>query len=230
VLLLLFLMLEPVLTSLTQIFRFVGTSWGTMSILFPLILVPTWQASGGDATIFYATTAGVLSGSVAGDHISPISDTTVLSALACDCKLLSHVSTQAPYAIVCIVVSIILGTVPIGYDAWPNIVGVLLGFCAIAAFVFGLCPQVISSTGNFDIFVELVLKYKAGSPLHELKADTIKAFNGEEVDFNKNVNEDSSAEPEEVMLGSDDSSEEELKKEKIEEVDAEITTEGEASA
>lgn len=49
-----------------------GTSWGTMAILFPLILVPTYNSSGGDATIFYATTAGVLSGSVAGDHVSPI--------------------------------------------------------------------------------------------------------------------------------------------------------------
>jgi hypothetical protein len=200
-----------------------------MSILFPLILVPTWQASGGDATIFYATTAGVLSGSVAGDHISPISDTTVLSALACDCKLLSHVSTQAPYAVVCILVSIILGTVPIGYGAWPNIIGILLGFFIIGAFVFGLCRQVISPTGNFDIVVELYLKYKAGSPLHQLKADTIKAFNGEEIDFTKNVVNDSSAEPEEVLLGSDDSSEEELK-EKIEEIDPEVSIEGEASA
>jgi len=45
-----------------------GTSWGTMSILFPLILLPTYQASDGDAIIFYSVTAGVLSGSVAGDH------------------------------------------------------------------------------------------------------------------------------------------------------------------
>lgn len=53
-----------------------GTSWGTMSILFPLILVPTYYASDKDEVIFYAVTAGILSGSVAGDHVSPISDTT----------------------------------------------------------------------------------------------------------------------------------------------------------
>ena len=53
-----------------------GTSWGTMSILFPMVLLPTYNASGGDPTTFYATTAGILSGSVAGDHVSPISDTT----------------------------------------------------------------------------------------------------------------------------------------------------------
>ena len=49
-----------------------------MSILFPLVLVPTFQSSGGDEVIFYSTVAGILFGSVAGDHMSPISDTTVL--------------------------------------------------------------------------------------------------------------------------------------------------------
>ena len=49
-----------------------GTSWGTMTILFPMVLLPTYNASGGDPTIFYATTAGILSGSVAGDHVSTV--------------------------------------------------------------------------------------------------------------------------------------------------------------
>ena len=72
---------------------------GTMTILFPLLLIPTYDASGGDATMFYAIVAGILSGSVAGDHMSPISDTTVLSAMACECTLLAHVKTQAPYSL-----------------------------------------------------------------------------------------------------------------------------------
>ena len=50
-----------------------GTSWGTMTILFPLICLPTYEVSNGDPTIFYATVAGILSGSVAGDHVSQIS-------------------------------------------------------------------------------------------------------------------------------------------------------------
>jgi Na+/H+ antiporter NhaC len=73
-----------------------GTSWGTMTILFPLICLPAYQVSNGDPQIFYSTVAGILAGSVAGDHMSPISDTTVLSALASDCKLINHVYTQAP--------------------------------------------------------------------------------------------------------------------------------------
>merc|ERR1739848_577640 len=59
-----------------------GTSWGTMTIMFPLILVPSYAASDGDPVIFYGVTAGVLAGAVAGDHASPISDTTIIASLA----------------------------------------------------------------------------------------------------------------------------------------------------
>ena len=155
-----------------------GTSWGTMSILFPLITVPSYYASNGDDQLFYAVIAGVLSGSVAGDHMSPISDTTVLTGLACDCNLLSHVGTQAPYVVVTVIISIILGTIPIGYGAWPNIIGILLGAAMVVGFVYGLCVPVMSPTGRFDIFLELYLKYKKDSPLYKLKEDTVKACEG----------------------------------------------------
>jgi len=160
-----------------------GTSWGTMSILFPLILVPTYDASGGDAIIFYSVTAGVLSGSVAGDHVSPISDTTVLTSLACDCKLLAHVVTQAPYVIVTVLVSMLLGTIPIGYSDWPNIVGILLGALLIVLFVYFICVPVLSPTGRYDILTELYLsmKLKRGqeSELVQLREDTKLYVQGE---------------------------------------------------
>jgi hypothetical protein len=168
-----------------------GTSWGTMSILFPLILVPTYQATNGDELIFYAVTAGVLSGSVAGDHVSPISDTTVLSALASDCSLLAHVVTQAPYVIVIVIISILFGTVPIGRDAWPNIVGILLGAAAVICFVYFLCVPVLSPTGRYDIFTELYLKVQAyrkkDSNLIDLRVDTIKFVNGTLTPLDKTV-------------------------------------------
>lgn len=47
-----------------------------MTIMFPLVLVPAYEASNGDANIFYGVTAAILAGAVAGDHCSPISDTT----------------------------------------------------------------------------------------------------------------------------------------------------------
>mmetsp|Transcript_17639 Transcript_17639/g.49954 ORF Transcript_17639/g.49954 Transcript_17639/m.49954 type:complete len:826 (-) Transcript_17639:210-2687(-) len=159
-----------------------GTSWGTMSILFPLITVPTYDVSDGDELIFYATIAGVLSGSVAGDHVSPISDTTVLSSLACDCNLLSHVTTQAPYSMFIVVVSMLLGTLPIGHDAWPNIIGYLLGWLVIGLFVYFYCKPVINVDGSFDILTELWVRLQpAGSAIYELKEDTSLKSSGEDL-------------------------------------------------
>ncbi len=94
-----------------------GSSWSTMAILYPILLPGSWevcQSSGLDyessIQIFFNTVACVLSGSVLGDHCSPISDTTILSSLASDCKHVDHVRTQLPYALVVGGVSVLLGT------------------------------------------------------------------------------------------------------------------------
>ena len=72
--------------------------------------------------------------------MSPISDTTVLSAMACECTLLAHVKTQASYALYIVVISILLGTIPTGYgDYWPNIAGILLGFVLTIWFMYFMC-------------------------------------------------------------------------------------------
>lgn len=157
-----------------------GTSWGTMAILFPLILVPTYEVSDGNATIFYAVVSAVLGGAVAGDHMSPISDATVISALACDVKLVAHVYTQAPYVFVTVFCVIIFGYLPIGYEAWPNMIGILLGWSALFAFVFAVCVPVLSPTGRWDVFTKLCCARGYGN-LDELGADTIKKANGETV-------------------------------------------------
>jgi hypothetical protein len=148
-----------------------------MSILFPLIMVPTYVASNGDPLIFYATTAGVLSGSVAGDHMSPISDTTVLSALACDCDLVAHVMTQAPYALKICLLSIVVGTLPIGYEAWPNMIGFLIGWVLTGLYVVFYCKPAVNANGSYDFFTELYIKCKKNySPLEDLRHDTIEKY------------------------------------------------------
>lgn len=73
-----------------------GTSWGTFAILIP-IAVPLIDAFGLPPSFVLAA---VLGGGVFGDHCSPISDTTVVSALASGCDMLEHVRTQLPYAVV----------------------------------------------------------------------------------------------------------------------------------
>jgi len=90
-----------------------GSSWGTMAILYPLILPASWaacQAVGMDTAssmeIFYHVTALVLAGAVFGDHCSPISDTTILSSLASGANHIEHVRTQLPYALAVALVSI----------------------------------------------------------------------------------------------------------------------------
>jgi len=160
-----------------------GTSWGTMGIVFPIMLVPTYNSSNGDETIFYATVAGILAGSITGDHVSPISDTTVLSSLACECNLIAHVSTQIPYAGIVAFWSILVGTIPIGYgSSYPNAIAMLLGLAMTALTVFFLGVPVINSTGSYAPTTELWLKIRGESEeLKKLREDTVgkyKQLNG----------------------------------------------------
>jgi len=69
------------------------------------IAVPTAIYS--DASLSLSI-AAVLSGSVFGDHCSPISDTTIVSSMASACDHIDHVRTQLPYAISIALVSSML--------------------------------------------------------------------------------------------------------------------------
>lgn len=72
-----------------------GTSWGTFGILIPIVTA-VFPA---DARILVISIAAVLAGAVCGDHISPISDTTIMASAGAQCNHVSHVSTQIPYAL-----------------------------------------------------------------------------------------------------------------------------------
>ena len=114
-----------------------GTSWGTMAILYPLILPASWllcqeQGLSVDATmpLFYNVVASVLAGSVMGDHCSPISDTTIMSSLASSCNHLQHVRTQMPYALTVGSVAMLIGVLPaaLGLPSW---MAFLMGFVVL---------------------------------------------------------------------------------------------------
>ena len=98
-----------------------GSSWATMSILVPVVVPMAMHLlnMSPDATvespIFLATFASVLSGSVFGDHCSPISDTTILSSTACASDHIDHVKTQMPYALTVGILSLTLGCLGIGF-------------------------------------------------------------------------------------------------------------------
>lgn len=76
----------------------IGSSWGTYAVVFPLAMPLAWAVS---PDPFYVTLcfSAVLGGSVFGDQCSPISDTTILSALACGGDVMDHVTTQLPLAL-----------------------------------------------------------------------------------------------------------------------------------
>jgi len=118
-----------------------GSSWGTMAIIYPLILPACWKISMEYGftpemalPIFYNVVSTVLAGSVLGDHCSPISDTTILSSLASSCNHLSHVRTQMPYALLVGGVSIAVGTIPAAFgisSIWLFIAGFAILYLAV---------------------------------------------------------------------------------------------------
>lgn len=122
------------------------------------------------------TVAGVLSGSVAGDHVSPISDTTVLSSLAAQCDLFRHVMTQAPSVVIVVFCSILAGTLPVGHGIWSTGVGISLGFFCIFLVNLLVAVPVISSTGRFDPFQELMMRFNRRPDLHVLKKHTMLCY------------------------------------------------------
>jgi len=73
-----------------------GTSWGTFSIMMPIGL-----ALGATFDLYLPLVIGaVISGGIFGDHVSPISDTTIISSMASGCDHIAHVKTQMPYALI----------------------------------------------------------------------------------------------------------------------------------
>jgi hypothetical protein len=71
-----------------------GTSWGTFSILIPI--VAAIFPAGSDLLII--AMSACLAGAVCGDHCSPISDTTIMASAGAQCEHIIHVETQLPYA------------------------------------------------------------------------------------------------------------------------------------
>ena len=94
----------------------IGSSWGTYAVVFPLAMPLAWAVvteAGVPDPAFYLSLAfgAVLGGAVFGDQCSPISDTTILSSLACGADVMDHVLTQLPLALVAAGAGAVLYTV-----------------------------------------------------------------------------------------------------------------------
>ena len=116
-----------------------GTSWGTFGVLVPIAVT----ILGGSGTLALITVSATLGGAVYGDHISPISDTTILASAGAECNHVDHVNTQLPYATVVAVIA------AISY--------VIAGLCATLG---GVLSAVIMWASALVLFVAFVLFIK----------------------------------------------------------------------
>lgn len=110
-----------------------GTSWGTFGILIPIAFAVLGSA---DLDALSITVAAILAGAVCGDHVSPISDTTILASAGAQCDHISHVSTQIPYA-VCVSACCVAGYLAAGITG-NGYVGTGVGFVALAVVMIVL--------------------------------------------------------------------------------------------
>ena len=116
-----------------------GTSWGTFGVLVPIAVT----ILGGSGTMTLITVSATLGGAVFGDHISPISDTTILASAGAQCDHVDHVNTQLPYA------SLIAGISAVSY--------VIAGLCASLG---GVLAGVIMWISALALFAGAVLVIK----------------------------------------------------------------------
>ena len=101
-----------------------GTSWGTFGILIPIVT----EVFKADFTLMIVGVSACLAGAVFGDHVSPISDTTIMASAGAQCNHINHVSTQFPYAATVAAVSfvtyVVAGFLPNAYIVLP--IGIVL--------------------------------------------------------------------------------------------------------
>jgi len=122
-----------------------GTSWATMAILVPIAVPMAHKLSvgaslpaGASQTVLLGTLGSVLSGSVFGDHCSPISDTTIMSSMASAADHVDHVRTQLPYAVLVASVSVATCYLPCGFGLPPWLGLILgLGVLVLVLWIFG---------------------------------------------------------------------------------------------
>lgn len=105
-----------------------GTSWGTFGILIP-ICIAVFPGADPLRTI---SISACMAGAVCGDHISPISDTTIMASAGAECKHVHHVSSQLPYALTVAIVSFLTFIVA----GFTHTLGMVTS--AIISWIFGM--------------------------------------------------------------------------------------------
>lgn len=109
--------LVPLLIYITCcIISLTSGSFGTMFVVMPLAIplafrIISMGISVDAETYLLICIGSVIAGSIFGDHCSPVTDCTILSAIGSGCTTMEHCLTQLPYSIVCLIVSIVCGVI-----------------------------------------------------------------------------------------------------------------------
>ncbi len=112
-----------------------GTSWGTFGVLVPIAVT----ILGGSGTLTILTVSATLGGAVFGDHISPISDTTILASAGAQCNHVEHVNTQLPYAaLVAVIAAVSYVVAGLCASLGSVLCGVIMWATVLALFVFAV--------------------------------------------------------------------------------------------
>jgi len=132
------LLLPCILFVLSAVVAFsTGSSWGTMSILLPIVVGMAFalgeSTALGGTLLMVISIGAVLEGAIFGDHCSPISDTTIMSSIASASDHIDHVRTQAPYAVVTMLLALGLGYAPAAFLGLSPWIGILSGIIVIVA-------------------------------------------------------------------------------------------------
>lgn len=157
-----------------------GTSWGTMTILFPLVVPASYnKVDPDDQRIFILTISAILAGSIFGDHCAPISDTTILAAIASGCDLMHHTITQAPYGVLAAMVSVLLGYLPVGYEAYPAWAGLVIGGFVMLLLVIFFGVRVDHPKRKLDVLTHVIEWIASKLHRHRGEGDGGGDFEGE---------------------------------------------------
>lgn len=126
-----------------------GSSWGTFGILIPIFIPLALEQFHASPELTYMFLGAILSGSIFGDHSSPISDTTLLSSIGAGCPHIDHVKSQQPYAflagfvtLLCLAVMAIIGNASIG---------IAIGCLTISAIILNITLKQLFKTAEYNL-------------------------------------------------------------------------------
>lgn len=111
----------------------IGTFWGTLSIIVPMVI----HSLGIDSSLFVVSIAAVISGSVAGDHMSLVSTITIAASIGAQCEHMDHMRTQIPYALA-LSACALLGYLASGITAsgWFGMLTAAISFLIMLVFIY----------------------------------------------------------------------------------------------